>query len=124
MLPLDAVLACLPPRQEQLLRMQYGIGEDSGYPFEEVARRFAITPARAEKLQAQAVARLCSPLSYRRLVGRIRDPVEARFTCLHLSLGIHAFHARASFSCPPDCVSSLFSVFLDFCPPVSPADSG
>lgn len=119
MLPLDSVLACLSPRLEQVIRMQYGIGEKSDYSFEEIAQRFAITTARAEKLTAQAVARACSPLSYRHTLRAAHDHIDASFRCLHLALGIHALHHHLHFSCPPDCLSLLFSALIDLCPPQS-----
>ena len=50
------VLATLTPREEQILRMRFGIGEKSDYTLEEVGQRFAVTRERIRQIEAKALA--------------------------------------------------------------------
>jgi RNA polymerase primary sigma factor len=67
------VLATLTPREEQILRLRFGIGEKSDYTLEEVGQRFAVTRERIRQIEAKALRKLRSPQRARSLetfVGR------------------------------------------------------
>jgi RNA polymerase primary sigma factor len=67
------VLATLTPREEQILRLRFGIGEKSDYTLEEVGQRFAVTRERIRQIEAKALRKLRSPNRARTLesfVGR------------------------------------------------------
>ncbi len=55
------VLATLTPREEQILRLRFGIGEKSDYTLEEVGQRFAVTRERIRQIEAKALRKLRSP---------------------------------------------------------------
>ena len=61
------VLATLTPREEQILRMRFGIGERSDYTLEEVGQRFAVTRERIRQIEAKALRKLRSPTRARSL---------------------------------------------------------
>jgi RNA polymerase primary sigma factor len=54
------VLATLTPREEQILRMRFGIGEKTDYTLEEVGQRFAVTRERIRQ-SAKALRKLRNP---------------------------------------------------------------
>jgi RNA polymerase primary sigma factor len=55
------VLATLTPREEQILRMRFGIGEKSDFTLEEVGQRFAVTRERIRQIEAKALRKLRHP---------------------------------------------------------------
>ena len=55
------VLATLTPREEQILRMRFGIGERSDFTLEEVGMRFAVTRERIRQIEAKALRKLRNP---------------------------------------------------------------
>jgi RNA polymerase primary sigma factor len=61
------VLATLTPREEQILRLRFGIGERSDYTLEEVGQRFAVTRERIRQIEAKALRKLRSPSRLRSL---------------------------------------------------------
>ncbi len=68
------VLATLTPREEQILRLRFGIGEKSDYTLEEVGQRFAVTRERIRQIEAKALRKLRSPNRSRTLesfVGKL-----------------------------------------------------
>jgi RNA polymerase primary sigma factor len=68
------VLATLTPREEQILRLRFGIGEKSDYTLEEVGQRFAVTRERIRQIEAKALRKLRSPNRARTLesfVGKL-----------------------------------------------------
>jgi RNA polymerase primary sigma factor len=52
------VLATLAPREEQILRMRFGIGRTTDYTLEEVGKRFAVTRERIRQIEARALRKL------------------------------------------------------------------
>ncbi len=63
------VLATLTPREEQVLRLRFGIGERSDHTLEEVGTRFAVTRERIRQIEAKALRKLRHPSRARRLRG-------------------------------------------------------
>jgi RNA polymerase primary sigma factor len=60
------VLATLTPREEQILRMRFGIGQKTDYTLEEVGKQFAVTRERIRQIEAKALRKL-------RQTGRSRN---------------------------------------------------
>jgi RNA polymerase primary sigma factor len=60
------VLATLTPREEQILRMRFGIGQKSDCTLEEIGKLFAVTRERIRQIEAKALDKL-------RETGRSRD---------------------------------------------------
>jgi len=63
------VLATLTPREEQVLRLRFGIGERSDHTLEEVGTHFAVTRERIRQIEAKALRKLRHPSRARRLRG-------------------------------------------------------
>jgi RNA polymerase primary sigma factor len=63
------VLATLTPREEQVLRLRFGIGERSDHTLEEVGTRFTVTRERIRQIEAKALRKLRHPSRARRLRG-------------------------------------------------------
>jgi RNA polymerase primary sigma factor len=63
------VLATLTPREEQVLRLRFGIGERSDHTLEEVGTRFSVTRERIRQIEAKALRKLRHPSRARRLKG-------------------------------------------------------
>jgi RNA polymerase primary sigma factor len=61
------VLATLTPREEQILRMRFGIGEKTDYTLEEVGQKFAVTRERIRQIEAKALRKLRNPQRARTL---------------------------------------------------------
>src|SRR5207244_4452781 len=55
------VLATLTPREEQILRLRFGIGEQSDYTLEEVGQRLQVTRERIRQIEAKALRKLRNP---------------------------------------------------------------
>ena len=60
------VLATLTPREEQILRMRFGIGLKTDCTLEEVGKLFAVTRERIRQIEAKALRKL-------RQTGRSRN---------------------------------------------------
>ena len=67
------VLATLGPREEQVLKMRFGIGERSNHTLEEVGQDFAVTRERIRQIEAKALRKLRHPSRSRMLRGFIED---------------------------------------------------
>jgi RNA polymerase primary sigma factor len=61
------VLATLTPREEQVLRMRFGIGERSDHTLEEVGQKFTVTRERIRQIEAKALRKLRHPTRSKRL---------------------------------------------------------
>ena len=73
----SAVLQTLTPREEQVIRMRFGIGDGSEHTLEEVGQRFSVTRERIRQIEAKALRKLRS--------GRLRalrPPTHRRGTSL------------------------------------------
>jgi RNA polymerase primary sigma factor len=56
------VLADLTPREEQVLRKRFGIGEKSDHTLEEVGKTFSVTRERIRQIEAKALRKLRHPV--------------------------------------------------------------
>ena len=61
------VLSTLTPREEKVLRMRFGIGEDSDHTLEEVGQDFDVTRERIRQIEAKALRKLRHPSRSRKL---------------------------------------------------------
>jgi RNA polymerase primary sigma factor len=61
------VLATLTPREERVLRMRFGIGENSDHTLEEVGQDFEVTRERIRQIEAKALRKLRHPGRSKRL---------------------------------------------------------
>jgi RNA polymerase primary sigma factor len=55
------LLAGLSPREEKILRLRFGIGEDGEYTLEEIGRQFGLSRERIRQIEAKAIERLRDP---------------------------------------------------------------
>lgn len=55
-----STIATLTPREQKILKMRFGIGEDTSYTLEEVGRDFAVTKERIRQIEAKAIQKLKS----------------------------------------------------------------
>jgi RNA polymerase primary sigma factor len=63
------VLGTLTPREEQVLRLRFGIGETTELTLEEVGVQFSVTRERVRQIEAKALRKLRHPLRARQLRG-------------------------------------------------------
>jgi RNA polymerase primary sigma factor len=68
---MQKALAVLPPRQEKVIRMRFGIGEVREHTLEELGERFSITRERIRQIEEKALRKLRSPRGTRKSPGRI-----------------------------------------------------
>ncbi len=62
-----SVLETLTPREEQVIRMRFGIGDGSEHTLEEVGQRFSVTRERIRQIEAKALRKLRHPSRSRKL---------------------------------------------------------
>ena len=63
----ESVLKTLTPREEQIIKMRFGIGDGSEHTLEEVGQRFAVTSERIRQIEAKALRKLRHPSRSRKL---------------------------------------------------------
>ncbi len=68
-----AVLQTLTPREEQVIRMRFGIGDGSEHTLEEVGQRFSVTRERIRQIEAKALRKLRHPSRSRKLKTLLED---------------------------------------------------
>ena len=56
-----AALKTLTPREEEIVRMRFGIGDGRVHTLEEVGRRFSVTRERIRQIEAKAMRKLRHP---------------------------------------------------------------
>ena len=64
---IDKVLSTLTPREEKVIRMRLGIGEQTDYTLEEVGEVFGLTRERIRQIEAKALRKLKHPSRRSRL---------------------------------------------------------
>jgi RNA polymerase primary sigma factor len=65
------VLSTLSPREEQVLKMRFGIGKHGSHTLEEVGHGFEVTRERIRQIEAKALRKLRHPSRSRLLKGFI-----------------------------------------------------
>ncbi|MFQ5521371.1 MAG: sigma-70 family RNA polymerase sigma factor [Candidatus Methylomirabilia bacterium] len=73
MAQVDRVLGTLSPREREILRLRFGIGEEGEQTLEEVGQRFSVTRERIRQIEAKALRKLRHPLRGRRLRAFIEN---------------------------------------------------
>jgi RNA polymerase primary sigma factor len=63
----ERALASLSPKEAEILRLRFGIGEEGEHTLEEVGQRFEVTRERIRQIEAKALRKLRSPLRGRGL---------------------------------------------------------
>ncbi len=63
----ERALSTLSPKEKQILRLRFGIGEEGEHTLEEVGRRFAVTRERIRQIETKALRKLRHPLRGRSL---------------------------------------------------------
>jgi RNA polymerase primary sigma factor len=53
-----ALLAALPPREAEILRLRFGIGDSAEHTLQEVGNRFSVSRERIRQIEASALRRL------------------------------------------------------------------
>ncbi len=74
----ESVLKTLTPREEQVIKMRFGLGDGSEHTLEEVGQRFSVTRERIRQIEAKALRKLRHPSRSRMLKaflegGIVRD---------------------------------------------------
>jgi RNA polymerase primary sigma factor len=64
---IDKVLLTLTPREEKIIRMRLGIGEETDFTLEEVGDTFGLTRERIRQIEAKALRKLQHPSRRKRL---------------------------------------------------------
>ena len=64
---LEAVLTTLPPREQEVLKMRFGLEDGYSLTLEEVGLYFNVTRERIRQIEAKALRRLRHPTRSRRL---------------------------------------------------------
>ena len=65
---IDTVLKTLTPREEQVLRLRFGLIDGKPHTLEEVGKEFGVTRERIRQIEAKAIRRLRHPTRQKRLV--------------------------------------------------------
>ena len=61
------VLRTLTPREEQVLKMRFGVGDGAEHTLEEVGQQFSVTRERIRQIEAKALRKLKHPSRSRKL---------------------------------------------------------
>ena len=67
------VLSTLTPREEKVLKMRFGIGEDREFTLEEVGEYFNVTRERIRQIEGKALRKLRHPLRSKNLKELLQD---------------------------------------------------
>jgi len=67
------VLSTLTPREEKVLRMRFGIGENTDHTLEEVGKDFDVTRERIRQIEAKALRKLGHPSRSGRLKSFMKN---------------------------------------------------
>jgi len=73
---IQEALATLPPREERVVRLRFGLGEDRDHTLEELAEKFCISGERVRKIEEKALQKLRLALGEwknQRSIGAIED---------------------------------------------------
>jgi RNA polymerase primary sigma factor len=67
------VLSSLSPREETIIRMRFGLGEERDYTLEEIGEGLDVTRERIRQIEAKALSRLRHPIRAKNLEGFLDD---------------------------------------------------
>ncbi|OGR06721.1 MAG: RNA polymerase sigma factor RpoD [Deltaproteobacteria bacterium RIFOXYD12_FULL_50_9] len=66
---MSKALSALSPREEKVVRMRFGLGEESDLTLEEVGKAFSVTRERIRQIEAKAILKLKHPSRKKHLSG-------------------------------------------------------
>jgi len=69
----ERALGTLSPREEEILRLRFGLGDSGEHTLEEVGRRFAVTRERIRQIEVKALRKLRHPLRGRHLTAFVEN---------------------------------------------------
>ncbi len=69
----ERALCMLSPKEKEILRLRFGIGEEGEHTLEEVGKRFAVTRERIRQIEAKALRKLRHPLRGRNLKAFVEN---------------------------------------------------
>lgn len=75
---IQRILKTLTPKEEKVIKMRFGIGEDRDHTLEEVGRYLSITRERVRQIETKALRKLKHPSRLRLLKMLLSDTVEPR----------------------------------------------
>ncbi|HYA31578.1 MAG TPA: sigma-70 family RNA polymerase sigma factor [Thermodesulfovibrionales bacterium] len=58
---IERILSTLSPKEEKIIRLRYGIGEDGPHTLEELGEKFAVTRERIRQIEVKAIRKLKYP---------------------------------------------------------------
>ncbi|MGH7254800.1 MAG: sigma-70 family RNA polymerase sigma factor, partial [Nitrospirales bacterium] len=58
---MDRILSTLTPREQLVIRMRFGIGQDEPFTLEQVGQRLSVTRERIRQIEAKALKKLKAP---------------------------------------------------------------
>jgi RNA polymerase primary sigma factor len=70
---INEALADLPPREQRILRMRFGIGGTNEHTLEEIGKVFGVTRERIRQIEAKALEKLRHPARARKLATLVED---------------------------------------------------
>ncbi len=73
---LSDVLETLTPREREVLRLRFGLGDGYSRTLEEVGRRFKVTRERIRQIEAKALRKMRHPIRIRQLEGFLDSSVR------------------------------------------------
>jgi RNA polymerase primary sigma factor len=72
----ESALKTLTPREEQILKMRFGLGYDSEHTLEQVGQRFSVTRERIRQIEAKALRKLRHSSSSHILTAYLEDSFD------------------------------------------------
>jgi RNA polymerase primary sigma factor len=72
----ESVLKTLTPREEQVIKMRFGLGDGSEHTLEEVGQRFSVTRERIRQIEAKALRKLRHPSRSRMLKAFLEGSIS------------------------------------------------
>ncbi|MEJ5228261.1 sigma-70 family RNA polymerase sigma factor [Thermodesulfovibrio sp.] len=75
---IQRILKTLTPKEEKVIKMRFGIGEDRDHTLEEVGRYLSITRERVRQIETKALRKLKHPSRLRLLKMLLSDTVEPK----------------------------------------------
>jgi RNA polymerase primary sigma factor len=74
----ESALKTLTPREEQVIRLRFGLGDGKEHTLEEVGQRFSVTRERIRQIEAKALLKLRHPSRSHGLTAFFEDSVERK----------------------------------------------
>jgi len=76
----DEVLSSLSPREQQVLRLRFGLDDGRSRTLKEVGQSFDVTPERIRQIEAKALRKLRHPSRSRALEPLIKEKPHDEWT--------------------------------------------